>query len=169
MDKTLLMAAAGAALVATSACAGRNVDRTVMNTNAPDEFRVVTKAPLTVPPEYSLRPPAAGSSAPSEVSVDRSDRVAAFGADTIGSDASAAERALVAKAGANAVNPVIRAQVDYEEAKVVRRSRSLTDRVLGWTGTEEEREAAATDSATGGGDVVIEQSNRGERIKLPGT
>ena len=26
----------------------------------PDEFRVVTKAPLTLPPDFSLRPPAPG-------------------------------------------------------------------------------------------------------------
>ena len=26
----------------------------------PDEFRVVSKAPLVVPPEYALRPPAPG-------------------------------------------------------------------------------------------------------------
>ena len=27
----------------------------------PDEFRVVTKAPLVLPPDYSLRPPGCGS------------------------------------------------------------------------------------------------------------
>ncbi|MEL6473461.1 MAG: DUF3035 domain-containing protein [Pseudomonadota bacterium] len=169
MDKTLLMAAATGALLLTGACAGRNADRDVTNSNTPDEFRVVTKAPLTVPPEYGLRPPAPGASIPAEVSVDRSERVEAFGSPSIGADASAAERALVAMAGANAVNPVVRAQVDYEETKTIRRSRTLTDRVLGWTGSEEELEAAAVDSATGGADVVIEQSNTGSRIKLPGT
>ena len=29
-------------------------------TGGPDEFRVVRKAPLTVPPEYNLRPPTLG-------------------------------------------------------------------------------------------------------------
>ena len=29
-----------------------------MNKVTPDEFRVVTKAPLIVPPDFSLRPPA---------------------------------------------------------------------------------------------------------------
>jgi len=33
----------------------------------PDEFRVVTKAPLTVPPDYSLRPPAPGEPRPQEL------------------------------------------------------------------------------------------------------
>ena len=29
-----------------------------------DEFRVVTKAPLTIPPDYSLRPPSPGEPRP---------------------------------------------------------------------------------------------------------
>lgn len=33
----------------------------------PDEFRVVTKAPLVVPPDYALRPPALGEPRPQEL------------------------------------------------------------------------------------------------------
>lgn len=166
MKKTLTLIAAGTALALTPACISR--DRGFSNANAPDEFRVVTKAPLTIPPEYGLRPPQAGQELPAEVSVERTTTITAFGSTT-GSDASPAERALIAHAGANAANPVIRGVVDYEEAKTIRRTATLTDRVLFWRGSEEELEGAATDNATGGEPVVIEQSNRGERLKLPGT
>lgn len=166
MKKTLTLIAAGAAIALTPACISR--DSGFSNSNAPDEFRVVTKAPLTIPPEYGLRPPQAGQELPAEVVVERSTNVTAFGSTT-GSDASPAERALIAHAGANAANPVIRGLVDYEEAKIIRRSSSMTDRVLFWRGSDEEVEAIATDNATGGEPVVIEQSNRGERLKLPGT
>ena len=47
--------------------------------NSPDEFRVVKKAPLVVPPDYSLRPPNAGQALPAEVDSDRIASVSAFG------------------------------------------------------------------------------------------
>jgi len=131
--------------------------------NSPDEFRVVKKAPLVVPPDYSLRPPVAGSGTPFEVDPDRAGTASAFGSD-IGQSASASERALVASAGANAVSPVIRQQVDWEEAKVIRKASSVSDRVMAWDGSEE----TAADSATGGEEVTIARGS-GERLKLPGT
>lgn len=131
--------------------------------NSPDEFRVVKKAPLVIPPDYSLRPPAAGSGTPFEVDPTRAGTASAFGSD-LGQNASASERALVAAADANAVSPVIREQVDWEEAKVIRKSASVSDRVIGWDGSGEE----AADSATGGDDVTIARGS-GERLKLPGT
>lgn len=144
------------ALAIISACASSSGQRT------PDEFRVVKKAPLVVPPEYQLRPPAAGQALPSEI-VAENFGSAAFGSD-IGSSASVIEQALVADAGAMAVSPVIRAQVDYEEAKVIRKGRFGSDRVLNWLRPEQPVE----DSATGGDEVIIEQDGRGNR-KLPGT
>ncbi|MEM9572023.1 MAG: DUF3035 domain-containing protein [Pseudomonadota bacterium] len=131
--------------------------------NSPDEFRVVKKAPLVVPPEYSLRPPEAGAGTPFEVDEGRAGTATAFGLD-IGQDASPSERALVAAADANAVSPVIRQQVDWEEAAIIRKSVGVSDRVLGSDGSE----LTEPDSATGGGDVQIARGG-GERIKLPGT
>lgn len=132
-------------------------------TNSPDEFRVVKKAPLVVPPEYSLRPPEAGSGTPFEVDPTRAGTASAFGTD-IGQNASASERALVAAAGANAVSPVIREQVDWEEASIIRKSQSVSDRVMNSDGSEQD----SPDSATGGGEVQIARGS-GDRLKLPGT
>ena len=44
-----------AGMAGVTGCAGLG------GSNSPDEFRVVKKAPLVVPPEYSLRPPEGGS------------------------------------------------------------------------------------------------------------
>ena len=132
-------------------------------TNSPDEFRVVKKAPLVVPPEYSLRPPEAGSGTPFEVDPTRAGTASAFGTD-IGQNASASERALVAAAGANADSPIVREQVDWEEARIIRKSISVSDRVLNSDGSEQE----SADSATGGGEVQIARGS-GDRLKLPGT
>lgn len=162
-NKSLLLLSAASAAMAVTGCASTGAG------NTPDEFRVVTKAPLVVPPDYNLRPPEAGATLPVEVDPARAESASAFGV-TMGQSASGSEKALVAMAGANAVNPVIRDQVDWEEAKVLRKNQSFTDRVLFWRGDNPEDQAsAAEDNATGGGDVTIERAGGSPRIKLPGT
>jgi len=157
MKKTALLVSTGVAATLLSGCAS------LASSNSPDEFRVVKKAPLVVPPDYSLRPPEAGQGLPFEVDPTRAGTTTAFGAD-LGQNASASERALVAAAGANAVSPVIRDQVDWEESRVIRKTAAVSDRVISSDGSESD----SADSATGGGDITIERGS-GERIKLPGT
>ncbi|MEO1399071.1 MAG: DUF3035 domain-containing protein [Pseudomonadota bacterium] len=155
--KTALIVSTFFAGILVSGCAALG------GTNSPDEFRVVKKAPLVIPPEYSLRPPEAGAGTPFEVDESRAGTASAFGTD-IGQNASAVERALVAAADANAVSPVIRQQVDWEEANVIRKSQSVSDRVVNSDGSEQ----TGPDSATGGGEIQISRGS-GERLKLPGT
>ncbi len=67
---------------------------------------------------------------------------------------------------AHSVSPVIREQVDFEEARVIRKSASVSDRVMSWRkGGEED---TGGDSATGNEPVTIERG-AGKRLKLPGT
>ena len=163
MKTQLSLLALGAVCLATTACSSGAGSRT------PDEFRVVTKAPLTVPPDYSLRPPGAGESLPPEVELAQNDNAAAFGA-TLGVNASASERALVAAANANAVSPMIRTRLDYEEFKSIRKPTTITDRILFWRkDNPENAESAATDNATGNEPVTIESTSAKPRVKLPGT
>lgn len=165
MKKTLPLLVAGLALGVTAACSS-----TGTGTGAtPNEFRVVTKPPLSIPPNYSLRPPAPGTTIPAEVEAATTGSTEAFGT-ALGADASASERALVAAAGANAVSPSIRAQVDWEETKAIRKSPSIADRILFWRDSNpEDAASAATDNATGDQPVTIERTGGASRIKLPGT
>ncbi len=163
MTKRVLFALAIGGALATSACSSNSSERA----GTPNEFRIIKKAPLTVPPEYSLRPPEIGTTRPAELSAERAERSFVFGQE-IGANASLAEQVLVARAGAISVSPIIREAIDYEEAGILRKSTEIGDAVTGWTGNEEEVADAASDSATGGGAVKIERSN-GSRIKLPGT
>ncbi len=49
---------ASAASLLLSACGGSDVKETLgLERKAPDEFRVVSRPPLSVPPEFNLRPP----------------------------------------------------------------------------------------------------------------
>ena len=44
----------------------------------PDEFTVLTKAPLIIPPDYNLRPPQPGIASRNEVDADDQARAALF-------------------------------------------------------------------------------------------
>ena len=76
----------------------------------------------------------------------------------------------MASANANAVDPIVRTQIDYEETRTIRKSKTIADRILFWRSDDEETLAGIdSDSATGGEDVVIERTDARPRIKLPGT
>ena len=166
MSKKIALLAVGTALATMGGCSslGRAAG---LKASSPDEFRVVTKPPLTVPPEYSLRPPAPGETRPSEINPERLLHASAFGQER-GANASMSEKLLVAHADAIAVSPSIRELIDYEEASMLHKSEAFSDKVVNWQGNEEEMAEAAGDSATGGAEVVIAPT-KGPRIKLPGT
>ena len=132
----------------------------------PDEFRVVRKAPLTVPPEYNLRPPTPGEARPQELSPDAEAPVAVFGRD-LGADASPGEKALVEAAGAEAVNRTVRSVVDFDSTQTLRKSRKMADSIANFGEVEGEEAANAEAAAdiTGGGQVLI---GRKKSTKLPG-
>lgn len=151
---------------------------------APDEFNVVTKAPLVVPPEYALRPPSVGAELPQELDAGARGRTILFGQD-IGGDASRGERALVANAGATTSEMGVRTRVDYENGQIIRKNTSFVGQVLNFvpltnSSTDAEgnpldaeaeaarlRDVAAANNATGNGTVVIQRDAGG--FKLPGT
>lgn len=132
--------------------------------SAPDEFRVVRKAPLTIPPDYNLRPPAPGEARPQELQPADQARAALFGTD-FGRDASKGEVLLVRKAGGDATAPDIRGQVDYDAASLVHKDSEFSDKVMHEEGPAEE-DQESVDNATGAADVVI--SRKKVSTKLPG-
>lgn len=172
MNRTVTVLAVLAAAATASSC--NTMSRALgMEKVTPDEFRVVTRAPLTVPPDYALRPPRPGEPRPQELAPDEEARRALLFGQDVGQNASAGERTLVSRAGAEAVDPNIRDQVDFEGQSVVHRSEGFANRVNAPEGTPDARtpeqqqaEAEAVRRATGGGTVII-QREAGE--KLPGT
>lgn len=57
---------------ALSACASGTVKDTLgLSRAAPDEFRVVARPPLSVPPQFVLQPPTVGNVAPNHVPADK--------------------------------------------------------------------------------------------------
>lgn len=137
----ILTSAALAALGGCSSLAG---------SGTPDEFRVVRKAPLTIPPNYNLRPPKPGESRPQELEPDAQARVALFGKD-FGRNASEGEKLLVKQAGGDTVDRSVRSEVDYDSAQLLRKSNSFADEILNFG-----RKPSA---------AVVDASTEAERLK----
>jgi len=157
-----------------------------MNRVTPDEFRVVTKAPLIVPPDFSLRPPAPGEPRPEELQPGSAQRAASQAA-AASANRTPGEQALAARAGAAASNPLIRFVIDDEFGDIAHKEKSFADRVMFWRRDEAGRvQAPAMDPSetgevidaqaeeerlralTGGKAVIISRQDQGFRIKLPG-
>jgi hypothetical protein len=175
----VILAAAAVAGLGLSGC-GTTRNALGMQKVTPDEFRVVTKAPLVVPPDYSLRPPAPGEPRPQELQPESAARTALLGQREaeVRSDG---EKLLVARAGSDKADPLIRYVVDDEFGDLAHKEKSFADRVMFWrkdapaqpgldntstpidTAGEEEKIKALT----GGQDVVI-QRQAAPRLKLPG-
>jgi hypothetical protein len=156
----------------------------------PDEFRVVTKAPLVVPPDYALRPPSPGEPRPQELQPESQARVALMG-QREAEERDDGEKLLVAKAGADKADPLIRYVIDDEFGAVAHKDRSFADRVMFWKKGEKANPtpAPATSQQTGADtaapidpaveaqriakltanrDVVIKREPQDRRLKLPG-
>jgi hypothetical protein len=154
----------------------------------PDEFAVVTKAPLVVPPDYSLRPPTPGQPRPSELEPESQARIALLN-ERAGEQRSDGERLLASKAGADRSDPLIRYVVDDEFGSLAHKDPSFADRVMFWHHGQPQTQGAAVTASEAGAQtpapidpkieadriqkltanqqVVIERG-QGSHIKLPG-
>ncbi len=152
----------------------------------PDEFRVVTKAPLVLPPDYSLRPPAPGEPRPQELQPESAARQALLG-ERQAEVRTEGEKLLASKAGADKADPLIRYVVDDDFGALAHKDKGFADWVMFWrkgnaatqpgpsTASEANTsapldassEAARLQSLTGDRPVVIARKTS-SKIKLPG-
>ena len=120
-----------AMLTALGGC-GENTSRQLGFTrDAPDEFQVTTRAPLSVPPRLGDLPtPTPGASRPQEAG--RSG-VSLLGGEPVRSGAapSGGERALLSQAGTPA-DGGIRRRVDEESLRLDRPDAGVVDRMMFW-------------------------------------
>ena len=152
IGRGLVLGLGALALAATlSACEGGIGDALGLGKNAPDEFAVVRSAPLTLPPDFTLRPPRPGEARPNEESVREQAKVALFneaGALAIDDSSAAAtqgEAAFVERAGAADVDPNIRHIVDREFSGYASEDESFIDSLLFWQ--EEQLPGEVVDAA----------------------
>jgi hypothetical protein len=142
MSSFALVAALGVATLPLAGCDSFN--RAVGKTRViPDEFQVVSNAPLAIPPDYSLRPPRVGNG-PEQANATDQARETVFRAGDNPSQAagaaapdtrmSAGEQDLLRQAGAMNVSSDIRQTVDADPNEGVPFERGLVDKLLFWSG-----------------------------------
>jgi len=107
-----------------------------INKEPPDEFAVVTKAPLVIPPDFNLKPPKPGAAPTNQVSPTASAEEALYSDDAstvaaaITGNYSDEEKILIAKSGAAAADHGIRQQIAADNKNMEAADESFSDMVL---------------------------------------
>jgi hypothetical protein len=119
MKKTLLVFSA----LALTACSGNTVKDTLgLNRSAPDEFRVVSRPPLSIPPQFTLRAPANTDVSPNELSASQKAQSLVTSSTSPSKStkkdapatSSNAESQFLKNAGVNNANPMVRDELVEE-------------------------------------------------------
>ncbi|HZA66078.1 MAG TPA: DUF3035 domain-containing protein [Geminicoccaceae bacterium] len=133
-----------------AACGQGSVQNALgMGKRSPDEFAVVSRAPLILPPDYGLRPPRPGESRPGVDTPGEQARASLLGqapAAPAGADQevvsaafdqtspveSSGERALVAQATTVPTDPDIRRKIGEENMQLAQVEQDLFTRLVKW-------------------------------------
>ncbi len=124
-----------AAMVALSGC--QTARRTLgLQRTVPDEFAVAAPAPLSVPPDYNLRPPAPGEERPQQLTPAEQARASLIGRARLQAyqtrGLSRGEAQFLARAGADDIAPNIRNTLDKEVSVFAGEKSDFTNRLLFW-------------------------------------
>lgn len=133
--KSTFLFAAAVISLSLSACSDVKKELGI-GRNSPDEFMVVKRAPLTLPPDYDLRPPAEGS-APPAAEASTQAKTALMGSEAA-EDApkGTAEDDILAKMGADKADPSIRAIISQENGYLAIENEKLVDKLIFWKDEE---------------------------------
>lgn len=130
MTKKITLLVAATALLALSACSGVKQELGI-GRNSPDEFAVVKRAPLTLPPDYDLRPPVEGAAPPAAEASDQA-KTTLMGASTSEASKGNAEDEFLKKAGADKANPAIRSEISTDNGYLALKNEKLVDKLIFW-------------------------------------
>lgn len=129
-NKLLTVLGLCATLTACSGGVSEIRDELGLKKESPDEFRVVKRAPLEMPTEYTLPVPRPGDARPQEPTPrDRAKEIIAGTPVQDGVDKSDGEKALLGQAGAVNVDPNIRSVVDSETKELVGKKTSVMEKL----------------------------------------
>ena len=129
----------------------------------PDEFVTVSTAPLSVPPEYGLRPPNPGQPRPQELAPESAARQILLG-QRQAITRTGGEQALVSAAGADRADPLARYVVDDEFGGLAHKEESWANRILFWRRGDATTQAATTTQSSSG-PLVIDAASEAARLE----
>lgn len=113
-------------------------EATGANKDAPDEFAVVTKAPLIIPPDFNLKPPRPGAPPANQVSSTDAAQAALYNTDpataasSIPGNMSTGEKLLLAYAGAATADSGIRQVIAADNRNMQAVDENFTDQLMFW-------------------------------------
>jgi hypothetical protein len=115
---------------------------------SPDEFKIVSHSPLTMPPNAELRPPRPGEPRPQEVTpadqakealspalAARPQRNQVITGAAQGPGRTSAEASLVQKAGGTSIDPNIRSRVNQDTKTINDNDKTFIDSLIFWQDT----------------------------------
>jgi hypothetical protein len=132
-------------LAAATAGCGNMRETLGLNKEPPDEFQVVARQPLSVPPEFELRPPRPGASRPQSSTVREQAQQTVFrqneDANATGGyqgngAMSEGERSLLTQAGADKAPGDIREVMEQETERLAAADESFVDTLVFWRDSE---------------------------------
>jgi len=132
----------GLALVALALSGCGDVRRSIgLDRQSPDEFSVVSRAPLTMPPSLSLPTPRPGAARPQDATPTAVAAASVFGGSSRGVAAvgkTQGESALIAQAAAKSgIEPGVRNKVDQETTQLIVADKRWIDTLLFWQKQEQ--------------------------------
>lgn len=133
---------AGAVLLAAG-CEGVKQDLGIGGKRPPDEFSVYSRAPLSLPPDYGLRPPAGVTPASQAAAPREVAKQAIIGGPAGGASPSAGTppggsaglQALLDRTGGAKAQPEVRAQVNRESTILADADQSFVEQLMFWSST----------------------------------
>lgn len=178
MKQTVGLMALLTGVITLSACSGAK-EMMGLEKSAPDEFAVYSRAPLSLPPDYTIKPPTPGADRPQgEDETIKAQRALTGYASEAKVDSYAGYqnmspglKNMLEETGALKADPAIRNTIDRETSAFIQESESFTDDIMFWKNKESFgtkvnaakesqriREAQALgDAVDGQGAVVIER------------
>lgn len=178
-SSTLCRGACLLCLLTLTACGGSdNIRHTLgLERNAPDEFKVVSRPPLSLPPDYALRPPRAGEQGHNAIPAAQKARAAATGQQSyqqlttatansptavraVSSHALASdgERSLLSKIGAEHAAPNIREAL-YQDHQTLKDEQEES-----WLGSLTGKKDEALVDAAAEAERIREKQQAGETV-----
>jgi hypothetical protein len=124
-------------VAALAGCGGDTARTFGFQRDPPDEFVSTRRAPLSLPPDYTLRPPTPGAARPQELSARDGGEAALLGVSAIASapaNVTPGEEAFLRSAGPAPQVPsdVLRRRVDEETRRLDQADRSFSERLIFW-------------------------------------
>lgn len=162
--KVLALAIVAVAGLSLQACTGfrQSVGLTKVT---PDEFLTVSRAPLSVPPEYGLRPPVPGQPRPQDVTPELVARQI-LASERQSVTRSAGEQALAGRVGAGTgqIDGTIRYVIDDRFGDIAHKEENWANRVMFWR-QDDPATQTETRMLTADGVVPIDPSTEYERLQ----